>query len=315
MEEPTEKVFENLVFEGGGVRGFAYCGVINELNNMKLLSQFKRFSGTSIGALFATLLAAGFSSREIIDIKDNLTLSNLAPGCCISTTFKILNNFGVNSLSKLETQFREILKQKLDPDITLIDLYKLSGKELVIVTCCLDMKKAVYLHHAQFPNVKLIDAIISSMSVPFIFKPNQYKFLGTTDYYVDGGIVDNYPIWVFNDLDALYQGNMDNVDREKIPPVTLGLKLLCQDESNTVQVYNGRTKIKNIFNVGLQLINTLMLQIERSGISPSYITQTVPIFTGNVSFMDFNVSKETIKMLVKLGSDSVNNYFQKHNVH
>ena len=57
--------YKNLVFEGGGVRGYAYKGVIEELNNIGILKNFTRFAGTSIGALFAALLAVGFTSYEI----------------------------------------------------------------------------------------------------------------------------------------------------------------------------------------------------------------------------------------------------------
>lgn len=305
-------IFENLSFEGGGCRGFAYCGAIKALDEAGILSNLKRFSGTSVGALFAALLASDFSATEIINISDILDFSSLSTtGCCLSTMYNVWNNFGVNSLNKIEIQFRQILKKKVDPDITLKGLYDLTSKDLVIVTCCLNKEHPLYFHHSQFPDIKLIDAMIASISVPFIFQPRKYTFMGTSDYYVDGGLVDNYPIWVFNDLNALYQNKLDLVDKEKIVPSTLGLKLLGQDEENSIKVYNGRKQIKNVLGLGIQIINTLMMQIERSEISTSYIKQTVPIQTGDVYFLDFEITKEKRDILIQSGYDSTKKYLEQ----
>jgi len=41
---------ENLVFEGGGVKGIAYAGAVQSLKNHSLLEKVKRVAGTSAGA-------------------------------------------------------------------------------------------------------------------------------------------------------------------------------------------------------------------------------------------------------------------------
>ena len=64
-----KKEYENLVFEGGGVLSFSYFGVIIELERLGMLQKFKRFAGTSVGAIFAALLAAEFTALEILRLQ------------------------------------------------------------------------------------------------------------------------------------------------------------------------------------------------------------------------------------------------------
>ena len=308
----SEFIYENIAFEGGGVRGYAYTGVIKQLEVMGHLSKFKRFSGTSVGALFATMLAVGFTADEILGLRKRLDFSDISSKFSLRSLYGICVDFGMNTPNDLENQFRNILKDRVNPDITLSDLYRLNGKDLVIVTCCISREKPVYLHHARFPEVKLIDAMIASVSVPFVFQPRMFDWFGTNDYYVDGGLVDNYPIWVFNDIEKLYTGDLHLIDKDKISPLTLGIKLLCTGEKNNAEVYDNRRNLKTVIQFGEELVNTLMMQIERNGISPTYISQTISVKTGNINFLDFKINSEEIDKLVKNGHKGVELFF-KHN--
>lgn len=303
---------ENLCFEGGGIRGIAYCGAIAELEHQGILTNIRRFAGTSVGSLFAAMLAVGFTAEEIEDVMYRLDFSQYYNGYMLVSIYNVWSQLGVHSIDNFEQQFRDILAKRVNSDITLKRLYDQTHKELVIVTCCLNRMEAVYLHHSTYPDVKLLDAMMCSMAVPFMFRPKKYTFLGDEDYYVDGGIVDNYPIWVFNDIDALYDGNLSKIEKEHIDQATLGLKLLCKDERNDAQVYQGRHEINNAIQFSTQIINTLILQVGRTEISPSYIRHTVPIQTGDVYFLDFNLTPEQKKTLIKSGETSIRNYVQYH---
>ena len=311
MTETSDHLYENLAFEGGGVRGYAYAGAIKQLDDMDYLKNFKRFSGTSVGALFASMLACDFSADQILAAKDRLDFSSFSPSFSLRSLYCVWDYYGMNCTDELKKQFCEILKDKVDPEITMKELFKLTGKELVIVTCCLSRKKPVYLHHACFPNVKLVDAMIASVSVPYIFQPSTFDWLGSNDYYVDGGIVDNYPIWVYNDIESLYNGDLHTVDKDYISPQTLGLKLLCKGEKNDSEVFNDRKDLNNLTRFSSALLNTLMLQIERSDISPTYIMQTVSIKTGTISFIDFKIDSDKIDELVKNGHIGVCLFFSE----
>lgn len=300
---------EYLCFEGGGVKGFSYIGVINELEKMGILNQIKGVSGTSIGSLFAAMLAIGCTSEQIQSLRYTVDIDHYKLDFCLCTAYSIWKKFGIFSLDHLEKEFRKILIKFINPDITLEQLYSQTQKELVIVAACVNRKKAVYFHHKAFPNVKLIDAILCSVSVPIGFQPRKYDFLGTPDYYVDGGLVDNFPIWVFNDMDALYKGNFDFVNKKAINPKMLGIKVLCENETHTPHIHKGRSEIKSVIKLGSVLANTLLLQIERAGISKEYIQQTIAISTPDIYFLDFQLTDERKNYLVEKGVDSVKKYF------
>ena len=60
--------FKNLIFEGGGVKGVAYVGALEALQERKILNNVKRVGGTSAGAINAVLIALGFTLKEIEEI-------------------------------------------------------------------------------------------------------------------------------------------------------------------------------------------------------------------------------------------------------
>jgi predicted acylesterase/phospholipase RssA len=54
----------DLVFEGGGAKGMAFVGALQEFEARGFT--FDRLLGTSTGAITATLLAAGYSAQEML---------------------------------------------------------------------------------------------------------------------------------------------------------------------------------------------------------------------------------------------------------
>ena len=71
------KQIENLVFEGGGVLGFAYVGVVEVLEECELLKKCKRFAGSSAGAITAALLACGATSNILENALETLDANDL----------------------------------------------------------------------------------------------------------------------------------------------------------------------------------------------------------------------------------------------
>ena len=50
------RYFDSIVFEGGGVKGAVYAGALVALDEHKVLSNVKKFAGTSAGSTVAALL-------------------------------------------------------------------------------------------------------------------------------------------------------------------------------------------------------------------------------------------------------------------
>lgn len=309
--DTKKEYYDSIIFEGGGVLGFSYAGSIKILEEKDLLKNIKRFAGTSVGSLFATLLCIGFTANEILKISRTINISQQS-SCLCTKAFKIWKSFGIYSTNSLEQTFKNIIKKKVDPDITLKKLFEITNKDLVIVATNLSRQTAVYFHHVWYPDVKLIDALICSITVPGIFYPKKVMCSGTEDYFVDGRLSNNYPIWVFNDIEKLNNGKINDIDPEsEIPKTTLGLKLLGYSEKNDRHVYRGRVDINNIQTFISSFVNTLMLQIEKADITPSYIKQTVPIIVpSGISFIDFSISKQNIGLLIESGKIAMKKYLK-----
>ena len=67
---------ENLVFSGGGIKGYAYVGVIKSLEERNIISNIKNIAGTS-GSLFSLLICLKYSFKEIEKLSLNINLENI----------------------------------------------------------------------------------------------------------------------------------------------------------------------------------------------------------------------------------------------
>ena len=313
MTERTYQ-YENCVFEGGSSKGIVYVGALRALREKKILGGIKRFSGTSAGALVAALLALDFSVEEVYVAMKTLlgAIQDLGDGVSLVELFRLYTSLGANHSNPIEEVLKEVIGKRYDPEITLKEAYAITRKYLVIVTCNVNRECPVYLHASAFPNVKIVDALLASISIPILFVPRKYDFLGDEDYYDDGGTVDNYPIWVFNDLEKLMSGDLEDVDKDCIPPTTLGLKILNPLEKNTGKKSDVRKDIDGIVPYMTSVINSMILQIERAHISESYIKQTIGLQVPKMSFTDFKLSSEEITNLMDMGYKQVNEKLEKN---
>ena len=62
---------KNLVFEGAGIRGIAYAGVIQALEEHGLTENIEKVGGTSAGAISSLLFVLGYTSYEMDSIISN----------------------------------------------------------------------------------------------------------------------------------------------------------------------------------------------------------------------------------------------------
>ena len=64
--------FNNLVFEGGGVKGIAYVGAMKVMEKEEILQNIKRVGGRSAGSINAVLFAAGFTNQQTLNVLNKL---------------------------------------------------------------------------------------------------------------------------------------------------------------------------------------------------------------------------------------------------
>jgi NTE family protein len=190
--------YKNLILSGGGTRGIYYLGLMKYFENYGInTSDFKNLVGSSIGSFFISAIALGYSSEELkeyaISILDYSRLKSL-------NILNFLDNLGFDEGDKLEHNIKRMIRNKIgNKSITLLELYEKYDKNLTIPTVCLSTRELIFLNKDTHPHVKLWKAIRMSLGVPFLFKPFLYK----GNYYIDGGLKNNFPIDLYNTIDTL----------------------------------------------------------------------------------------------------------------
>src|SRR5688572_14345077 len=92
-------VIRNLVFEGAGMRGIAYCGALYELEDRKLVQHVEKVGGTSSGGLMALTISLGYTAIEIQDVIGRTNFKKLNDG-------RLFFPGGINRMSKRHGWYR-----------------------------------------------------------------------------------------------------------------------------------------------------------------------------------------------------------------
>jgi len=88
--------FRNLVFEGGGVKGIAYVGVLRELQQRGILENIVRVGGASAGAINAVLMALGYTLEEPHEVLSTLDFRKFMDPSrvCCKNAWRLVSKFG-----------------------------------------------------------------------------------------------------------------------------------------------------------------------------------------------------------------------------
>jgi len=299
------RLYENLVFEGGGVKGIAYCGAIETLSTLGILQKIKRYAGSSAGAIIATLLAIGYTSNELLQIISNTDFGEFMKQDFgyLGDAINLFRNLGCTSGKSFEQFMSGYIQRKTGNNkYTFKDLYDNQDKELVITVTNLNRSIPMYISHHSHPDMPIKEAVRMSMRVPILFFPHKYN----KDYYVDGGLLDNYPLHVF---DGEYPGDPQAVLNKVEPnPRTLGLKLILNNEEEDLEVYK-RVDIATEKEFLSQLISTLYVQSERKNMVPSFWKRTVSLHVDNIPITQFSLSDKEKENLYLQGIQGVLDFF------
>ena len=106
--------FRNLVFEGGGVKGIAYLGALDVLNDKGILAHIQRIGGTSAGAINAILLGLGFTPKETKDILWGLDFNEFMDDSwgVVRDTDRLIGEFGWYKGDYFRKWIAKLIKEK-----------------------------------------------------------------------------------------------------------------------------------------------------------------------------------------------------------
>lgn len=288
---------ENIVLEGGGVKCLSFIGALSYLGEKNLLSNVKRVIGSSAGSLFAFLIACKKNYKKLQELIDGEDFSKVKDDSWgyVFDFVRIINHYGMCKGDELFNFItKACIKFTSKEDITFKELYDKTNIELTITGTNLNKKETQYFSHKTNPDMEIRLALRISMSIPLFFK----AVIWNGDVYVDGGLLNNYPIWYFEEKE----------DSSK----TVGFKLMSMDEriENNDIVYD-RTNIANIKDYIECLVNCTTGQIEKGYIRKDYWQRSVVINTGKIETTDFSISKEDKSYLINQGYEATKQYFEK----
>ena len=201
--------YENLAFEGGGAKGYAYIGAVRVLEEEGIYPlNVRRVTGTSIGSMFAMFVALGVSS-EYMEEKIPADIESLAKdgsGGALGGFLRAARRKGMNPGQRLYDFLGSILEEVTgSADVTFAQLHERCGRELAVPVTNVTRMMTEFCHVKTTPNMAVRVAVRMSMSLPVLLQPISLRTLresvagdATAEMYVDGGLLCNNPTHVFD---------------------------------------------------------------------------------------------------------------------
>lgn len=320
--------YKNLVMEGGGVRGLAYSGALEVLERKGILHNIENVAGSSAGAIAGLMVALNYNSHEIDSILQTLKIQEFNDGKFFYGKIRrIKKEYGVFKGDKFEQWLAQLIKHKTgDPDITFNGLHqlRLADKRFKNFFCTgtnISKQKLEILSWKNWPDMKLRTAVHISGSIPFYFVPVAIDSVGNEvplsdtlnnfDLYVDGGMLCNYPINMF---DSCVDGTNSLIcDKVIYNPQTLGLKLergaqIDEFDKNITDI--APYDIKSMKQYSSAVMNLMMETMNRK--SPDLVNEkgrTIYISYGNISGRPRKISSVEKRKLHDNGVVAANKFF------
>ena len=163
----------------GGTGIFTIAGFLKKHETS--LEDIEEISGSSAGAILGLLMSVGYSMDEIINILFSADLSKFIK----INVASFFTNFGFVDTVPIREEFVRLCR--CDPTFRELD------KKFYVAAFCLNTGETMYFSRDTHPDMKAIDAVLMSMSVPLIFSTGRFE--GHT--YTDGGTTESFPVTPF----------------------------------------------------------------------------------------------------------------------
>ncbi|MFD2446027.1 patatin-like phospholipase family protein [Bacillus sp. CGMCC 1.16607] len=287
------------VFSGGGVKGLALIGAVCAIEKKGFT--FKRVAGTSAGSIIAALIAAGYKSKEMFAMMDELNLTSfldarrtLIPSA-IAKWFLLYWRLGLYKGNELEAWIESKLAVRgirtfsdIPPNTLRVIASDLTNGRLVVLPD--DLPK----YGVPIQSFSIAKAIRMSCSLPYFFEPVKLRTLEGNNIIVDGGVLSNFPMWLFD---------KENVKKER--PV-LGIKL-----SHGEQNQQPKNKINNAIQMFEALFETMKDAHDARYISRKHEKNIIFIPTEGILTTEFQLTDERKQTLFDLGEKQANQFFNR----
>jgi NTE family protein len=329
--------FKNLVFEGGGVKGIAYVGAMDVLESRGIVQNIKRVGGTSAGAINALLFGLNYTNRDTREIISSLDFRKFMDDSWgyMRDSARLIEKFGWYKGEFFRGWIADLIAQKTgNRESTFKDLHDQSGgkgfREIYMMGTNLSTRFSEVFSFEHTPRMPVADAVRISMSIPLFFAAVRST---REDVYVDGGVLDNYPVKLFDrkkyfDKDDpapnytvpdYYKDNNEqlkaigkNISEYVFNKETLGFRL---DSKEEIAVFRDHAeppvhKIDDFFAYTWGLIETIMEAQTNQHLHSDDWQRTIYIDTLGVKTTQFDLDDKAKAALEKSGSENTTKYFK-----
>lgn len=279
-----------LVISGGGSKGISFIGALIKLQEVTSLNidNIKILSGSSIGGIICTAICLNYSLQEIKEWFLSTDFSSLCPVLYDDNySSKILPQLYKNFSLSNGTELRNIIIKTfiykcIDINITFKELYIKTNKLLVLSGSNINTKKAEYFSYEKTPDMKVLDSLLITTGIPYIFPYTEIN----NNIYVDGHLFDPFPI----------KGcGKKNIKENK--GKILGIISISQ---------NNICEIKNIKQYTFSIIEGLSFYYIKKS-TQKYKKYIISIEI-NKEFFDLKTSKEEMEKMFKSGEEAAYKY-------
>jgi len=307
----------DLVLEGGGVKGIGLVGAVTAVAEAGYA--FPRVAGSSAGAVVASLVAALQRAGEPVSRLEDVMravdyrrfrdrggvgrvpllgrgLSLLAHDGLYEGRYLeqfltgALGELGVRTFGDLRLTATDEAAQGLRPEhayALVVTVSDLSRRRLARIPWDLPGYGA---DPDDFPVAR---AVRASAAIPFFFRPVRQPTPAGTATWVDGGLLSNFPVGLF-----------DRADRLDPRWPTFGVRLTTQPATPPVTF-----PVQGPLAIGLAAIDTLLTDQGNSYLEdPCTVQRTVFVPTSGVSVVDFGLDRATQDRLFSSGRQAARDF-------
>ena len=300
------------VFQGGGIKGLAIVGAILGFREHASISieRWVNVAGTSAGAIIAAHIACSDDPRKVLDVVRSAPWQKFADygpgGRILGGLPNLFRHHGLAHGEYFRRWFDEVLEGKTFRDVRAEAgeeegperAYRLkliaadvTNRDMLVLPDDLPKYRLPGSADPIDPDdFKIADAVRMSLSIPFFFRPVMLirADTGAPATIVDGGILSNFPVWLF-----------DARDHEPRRP-TFGLRL-TGGRGVGAGLYKFVERLGWPAKLASDVHRTPAEAWDERFMSHSTVVRTCPVDAGDVGTTDFDLSAERISALLEGG--------------